>query len=122
MARKKTDKERALIINRIIELVKEQGRITKNDVVAMFGLHRTTAEKYLRVAVDKGGLVRYGICGIFRYQRTVIEFNLERYTNQGVSTFEGYLLKSKGTTCAGSGACYNRADEHEKLKDNEAQE
>lgn len=49
MARKKTDKERTLIINRIIELVKEQGRITTNDVVAIFGLHRTTAEKYLRV-------------------------------------------------------------------------
>ena len=45
MVRKKTDKERTLIINRIIELVKELGRITTNDFVAMFGLHRTTAEK-----------------------------------------------------------------------------
>ncbi|KMJ66587.1 hypothetical protein ABT88_12030 [Salmonella enterica subsp. enterica serovar Typhimurium] len=32
---------------RIIGLVKEQGRITTNDVVAIFGVHRTTAEKYL---------------------------------------------------------------------------
>lgn len=52
MARKKTDKERILIINRIIELVKEQGRITTNDVVAMFGLHRTTAEEYLRIDLE----------------------------------------------------------------------
>ncbi|HFV9241300.1 TPA: DUF977 family protein [Enterobacter bugandensis] len=31
MARKKTDKERALIINRIIEMVKEQGSITTKE-------------------------------------------------------------------------------------------
>ncbi|EOZ1417358.1 TPA: DUF977 family protein [Enterobacter hormaechei subsp. hoffmannii] len=81
MARKKTDKERALIINRIIELVKEQGRITTNDVVAMFGLHRTTAEKYLRVAVEQGGLVRHGRCGIFRDQRATIDFDLKRFSH-----------------------------------------
>ncbi|ABV13026.1 DUF977 family protein [Enterobacter hormaechei] len=81
MARKKTDKERTLIINRIIELVKEQGRITTNDVVAMFGLHRTTAEKYLRVAVEQGGLVRHGRCGIFRDLRATIDFDLKRFSH-----------------------------------------
>ena len=81
MARKKTDRERALIINRIIELVKEQGRITTNDVVAMFGLHRTTADKYLRVAVEQGGLVRHGRCGIFRDLRAKIDFDLKRFSS-----------------------------------------
>ncbi|MCK6825409.1 DUF977 family protein [Enterobacter kobei] len=80
MARKKTDKERTLIINRIIELVKEQGRITTNDVVAIFGLHRY-AEKYLRVAVEQGGLVRHGRCGIFRDQLATIDFDLKRFSH-----------------------------------------
>ncbi|VUC87053.1 DNA-binding protein [Salmonella sp. NCTC 11881] len=47
MARPKTQSERMIILERIIGLVKEQGRITTNDVVAIFGVHRTTAEKYL---------------------------------------------------------------------------
>lgn len=81
MARKKTDIERTLIINRIIELVKEQGRVTTNDVVAMFSLHRTTAEKYLRVAVEQGGLVRHGRCGIFRDLRATIDFDLKRFSH-----------------------------------------
>ncbi|HDC4515687.1 TPA: DUF977 family protein, partial [Enterobacter cloacae] len=54
MPRPKTHDERTRIINRIIELVKEHGRITTKDVVAMFDLHRTTAEKYLRTAVEQG--------------------------------------------------------------------
>ncbi|MEO1735546.1 hypothetical protein RB531_1062 [Salmonella enterica subsp. enterica serovar Typhimurium] len=45
MARPKTQSERMIILERIIGLVKEQGRITTNDVVAIFGVHRTTAEK-----------------------------------------------------------------------------
>ncbi|EBK0145836.1 DUF977 family protein [Salmonella enterica subsp. enterica serovar Weslaco] len=51
MARPKTHSERMIILERIIGLVKEQGRITTNDVVAIFGVHRTTAEKYLRIAL-----------------------------------------------------------------------
>ncbi|HFJ0970188.1 TPA: DUF977 family protein, partial [Salmonella enterica] len=38
MARPKTHSERMIILERIIGLVKEQGRITTNDVVAMFGV------------------------------------------------------------------------------------
>lgn len=85
MARKKTDKERTQIINRIIELVNEQGRIKTNDVVAMFGLHRSTAEKYLRVAVQQGGLVRHGRCGVFRDQRATIDFDLKRFSHSKVA-------------------------------------
>lgn len=82
MARKKTDRERIVIINRIIELVKEHGRITTKDVIAMFDLHRTTAEKYLRTAVEQGSLVRHGRCGIFRDQRATIDFDLKRFSNR----------------------------------------
>lgn len=52
MARPKTHSERMIILERIIGLVKEQGRITTNDVVAIFGVHRTTAEKYLQIAIS----------------------------------------------------------------------
>ncbi|QWZ73986.1 DUF977 family protein [Enterobacter roggenkampii] len=40
MPRPKTHEELTVIINRIVELVKEQVRITTNDVVKMFDLKR----------------------------------------------------------------------------------
>ncbi|ESE90388.1 putative DNA-binding protein, partial [Salmonella enterica subsp. enterica serovar Paratyphi B str. SARA56] len=76
MARPKTHSERMIILERIIGLVKEQGRITTNDVVAMFGVHRTTAEKYLQIALVRGGFIRHGRCGVFRDQRAVIDYDL----------------------------------------------
>lgn len=85
MPRPKTHEERTLIINRIITLVKEQGRITTKDVIAMFDLHRSTAEKYLRIAVEQGGLVRHGRCGIFRDQRATIDFDLKRFSQSKVA-------------------------------------
>ncbi|HII3188353.1 TPA: DUF977 family protein [Enterobacter asburiae] len=44
--------ERKEIIVQIIAPVKEKGRINTNEVVTMFGLHRTATEKYLRAAVE----------------------------------------------------------------------
>lgn len=85
MPRPKTHEERTLIINRIIALVNEQGRITTKDVVAMFDLHRSTAEKYLRVAVEQGGLVRHGRCGIFRDLRATIDFDQKRFSHSKVA-------------------------------------
>jgi len=60
MPRPKTHEERTVIINRIIELVKEQGRIMTKDVVAMFNLYRTTAEKYIWIVVQRGEHIRHG--------------------------------------------------------------
>lgn len=81
MPQPKTYEERTVMINRIIELVKEQGRITTKDVVAMFNLHRTTAEKYIRIAVHRGELIRYGRCGIFYDERAMIDFDLNRFSS-----------------------------------------
>lgn len=81
MPRPKTHSERAQIITRIIELVKEHSRITTKEVVAIFDLHRTTAEKYMRIAVQRGELIRYGRCGIFRDQRAIIDFDLKRFSH-----------------------------------------
>lgn len=84
MPRPKTCSERTQTINQIVNIVKEQGRITTNDVVAMFGLHRTTAEKYIRLALAQGSLVRHGRCGIFRDQRATIDFDLRRFSSSKV--------------------------------------
>lgn len=81
MPRPKTQIERNQIITRIIELVKKHGRITTKEVVVMFDLHRTTAEKYMRIAVLRGELIRYGRCGIFLDQRTIIDFDLKRFSH-----------------------------------------
>lgn len=81
MGRPKTDKERSVIIARIIELVKEHGHMTTAQAIALFGLHRTTAEKYLRDAIERGGLVRHGRCGIFRDQRATIDFDMKRFSH-----------------------------------------
>lgn len=85
MPRPKTHRERTLFIAWIIELVKKHGRATTDDVAAMFGLHRNTAEKYIRAAVEQGQLIRHGRCGVFRDQRAVIDFDMERYTHRGAS-------------------------------------
>ncbi|MCK6965273.1 DUF977 family protein [Enterobacter bugandensis] len=85
MARPKTQEERSLFIAWIIEMVKKYGHATTKDIVEMFGLHRTTAEKYIRVAVERGNLIRHGRCGIFRDQRAVIDFDRERFTHRGAT-------------------------------------
>lgn len=85
MPKPKTHIERTLIIQRIISLVNEGGRLTTHDVVAKFGLHRTTAEKYIRLAVEQGQLIRHGRCGVFRDQRAIIDFDMERYTHRGAT-------------------------------------
>ena len=85
MPRPKTHSECTLFISWIIEMVKTHGRATTRDVAAMFGLHRTTAEKYIRAAVKQGKLIRHVRCGVFRDQRAVIDFDMERYTHRGAS-------------------------------------
>ncbi|QMR77914.1 DUF977 family protein [Enterobacter sp. RHBSTW-00175] len=85
MARPKTNQERSLLIAWIIEMVKKHGRATTKDIAEMFGLHRSTAEKYIRVAIKQGELIRHGRCGIFRDQRAVIDFDMERFTHRGAA-------------------------------------
>ncbi|HFS7480467.1 TPA: DUF977 family protein [Enterobacter roggenkampii] len=79
MPRPKTHEERTVMINRIIELGKEQGRITMKDIVEMFDPYRTTAEKYVHIAIQRGGLIRYGRRGIFRDEHPVIDFDLKNF-------------------------------------------
>lgn len=80
MPRPKSHSERVQIIVRINELVHEHDRITTKEIAAMFELHRTTAEKYIRTAIERGELIRYGRCGVFPDLRAIIDFDLKRYT------------------------------------------
>lgn len=83
MARPKTNQERSLFIAWIIEIVKKHGHATTKEIAAIFGLHRSTAEKYIRVAIKQGELIRHGRCGIFRDQRAIIDFDMKRFTHRG---------------------------------------
>lgn len=95
-----------IILERIIGLVKEQGRITTNDVVAMFGVHRTTAEKYLQIALVRGGFIRHGRCGVFRDQRAVIDYDLKRYSCNKTTGFSALPALEKSRN-AGSWSTQN---------------
>lgn len=82
MSRPNTPEEREACINVIIDETRYRGRLTTRDVVNMFKLHRSTAEKYIREAVRKGNLIRHGRCGIFRDQRATIDFDYQRFTSK----------------------------------------
>lgn len=95
MARPKTQSERMIILERIIGLVKEQGAHHDEPTSLRFLAHRTTAEKYLRIALERGGFIRHGRCGIFRDQRAVIDYDLRRYSSSQVTGFSALPVLEK---------------------------
>ncbi|CAM6395357.1 DUF977 family protein [Citrobacter freundii] len=80
MPRPNTPEEQAALIRVIIEEVKLRGRLTVSEASQMLLLHRQTAEKYFRVAAERGELIRYGRLGLFRDQKAVIDFDLQRFS------------------------------------------
>ncbi len=78
MARPKAQSERMYSLERIIGLVKEQGRITTNDVVAIFVVRLTTAEKYLRIVLERVSVIRHGRGGIIGEKRAEIDHDRVR--------------------------------------------
>lgn len=80
MPRPNTPEEQAALIRVIIEEVKIRGRLTVSEASQMLSLHRQTAEKYFRVAAERGELIRHGRCGLFRDQRAVLDFDLQRFS------------------------------------------
>lgn len=56
--RPETHQEYTLIIAWIIEMVKKYGHATTKDFATMFGLHLSTAEKFIRVATALDQLTR----------------------------------------------------------------
>ncbi|MDA8487449.1 DUF977 family protein [Kluyvera sp. Awk 3] len=80
MARPKTPEQKSACIGRIIELTRQHGRLTVKQASAILGLNRSTTEKYFREAAAGGEVVRHGRLGLFRDQRAIIDFDLQRYS------------------------------------------
>ncbi|ADO48099.1 DUF977 family protein [[Enterobacter] lignolyticus] len=80
MARPKTPEQKSACIGRIIELTRQHGRLTVKQASAILGLNRGTTEKYFREAATGGEVVRHGRLGLFRDQRAIIDFDLQRYS------------------------------------------
>lgn len=106
MARQKTPEQRAFCIQRIIDLTQQYGRLTVKEASAMLGLYRGTTEKYFHQAAARGGLIRHGRCGLFRDQRAVIDYDLQRYSSNrayvlpplSISPVMGRTLQIYGVT------------------------
>lgn len=67
-------------VRRIIDFVKEHGRITTEQVAEMTGLSIRTARLDMQVAQRTGELIRDGRQGLFRDNRATIDFNQENLT------------------------------------------
>ncbi|WP_374749006.1 DUF977 family protein [Klebsiella quasipneumoniae] len=67
-------------VRRIIDFVKEHGRITTEQVAEMTGLSIKTARLDMQVAQRTGELIRDGRQGLFRDNRATIDFNQENLT------------------------------------------
>ncbi|EHW2741467.1 DUF977 family protein [Escherichia coli] len=86
MPRSNPPQKQEALIQIIIEEVNLRGRLTVNQASEMLSLHRGTTEKYFREATIRGGLIRHGRCGLFRDQRAVLDFDLQRFSyNSGKS-------------------------------------
>jgi len=80
MARPKTPEQKAVCIRRIIGLTRQHGRLTVKQASVILGLNRSTTEKYFREAAAGSEVVRHGRLGLFRDQRAIIDFDLQRYS------------------------------------------
>ncbi|EMD5805502.1 DUF977 family protein [Klebsiella variicola] len=67
-------------VRRIIDFIKEHGRITTEQVAEMTGLSIKTARLDMQVAQRTGELIRDGRQGLFRDNRATIDFNQENLT------------------------------------------
>ncbi|GKJ18651.1 MULTISPECIES: DUF977 family protein [Klebsiella] len=76
---KRTQLQKVRDVRRIIDFVKEHGRITTVQVAKMTGLSIKTARLDMQVAQRTGEIVRYGRQGLFRDLRATIDFDLANY-------------------------------------------
>lgn len=79
MARALSTTERRDYVHAVIRITKHQGRLTTTDAMKKLGLSRDTVLKYFREAAASGEVVRHGRLGLFRDQRAVIDFDMQRF-------------------------------------------
>ena len=78
MANKSREQQQASF-QKIIELTLTRGRLTVKEACAELNMCRDSVGKHFRAAARSGKVIRYGRLGLFRDQRTVIDFDLCRY-------------------------------------------
>ena len=79
MARALSATERREYVRAVIRITKHQGRLTTTDAMKKLGLCRSTIQKYFLDAEATGEVVRHGRLGLFRDQRAVIDFDMQRF-------------------------------------------
>lgn len=79
MARAISAAERREYVSALIRITKHQGRLTTTEAMKKLGLSRDTVLKYFREAAASGEVVRHGRSGLFRDQRAVIDFEMQRF-------------------------------------------
>ncbi|HED2410183.1 TPA: DUF977 family protein [Raoultella planticola] len=75
----KSSEQKQECIQKIIELTRAKGRLTVKEACAELNMHRDTAAKYFRAAVETGCVIRYGHLGLFPDLRATIDFDLKRF-------------------------------------------
>lgn len=79
---KRTQLQKVRDVRRIIDFVKEHGRITTEQVAEMTGLSIKTARLDMQVAQRTGGIIRHGRQGLFRDLRATIDFDMANYDSR----------------------------------------
>lgn len=75
----KSREQKQECVQKIIDLTRAKGRLTVKEACDKLSMHRDTAAKYFRAAVNTGFVVRYGRLGLFPDQRAIINFDLKRF-------------------------------------------
>lgn len=76
---KRTQLQKVRDVRRIIDFVKENGRITTEQAAEMTGVSIKTARLDMQVAQRTGEIIRHGRQGLFRDHRAAIDFDLIKY-------------------------------------------
>ncbi|EOH3204864.1 DUF977 family protein [Klebsiella pneumoniae] len=79
---RRTQLQKVRDVRKIIDFVKEHGRITTEQVAEMTGLSIKTARLDMQVAQRTGEIIRYGLQGLFRDLRATINFDLANYDSR----------------------------------------
>ncbi|HBS3631961.1 DUF977 family protein [Klebsiella pneumoniae] len=82
MMTKRTQLQKVRDVRRIIDFVKEHGRITTEQVAEITGLSIKTARLDMQVAQRTGEIIRHGRQGLFRDLRATIDFDLANYDSR----------------------------------------
>lgn len=76
---KRTQLQKVRDVRRIIDFVKEHGRITTEHAAKMTGISIKTARLDMQVAQRAGEIIHHGRQGLFRDHLAALDFDLMKY-------------------------------------------